>query len=320
MLKPFHAISELTTPFYKELHRVASRTDGVSGLPSGFTMLDRLTSGFHPGHLITVGGVTGAGKSAFALNILTHIAVRQGVPVLLFSSEMNDLDLTRRIVAGVCEIKIEKLRSGQLEPYEWAQLDKQMKLLQDKPLHIETTHQLYIEEVCATARRMVRTEGVQLIVVDYLQLMYYKVRMNDSRYVEINAIISQLKSLAMELAVPIIVLSQLNRNIEQREGSEGKRPVPSDLRDSGTIYSDSDEVIFIHRPEMFYQFKDDNGNDLRGKAEIIVAKQRDGHPADFLLDFRGSYPRFSDEEREEAAPQPPENPFKDSPTLPPVPF
>lgn len=296
MLKPFHSISELAIPFYGELHKAAERVDGIAGLPSGFTMLDRMTSGFHPGHLITIGGVTGAGKSAFALNILTHLAVRQGVPVLLFSSEMNDLDLTRRIVAGVCEIKIEKLRSGQLEPYEWAQLDKQIKLLQDKPLHIETTHQLYIENVCETARRLVRTEGVRLIVVDYLQLMYYKARMNDSRYVEINAIISQLKSLAMELAVPIIVLSQLNRNIEQREGSEGKRPVPSDLRDSGTIYSDSDEVIFIHRPEMFHQFKDDNGNDLRGKAEIIVAKQRDGRPADFLLDFRGSYLRFSDEE------------------------
>lgn len=303
MTEPINPIAELTNTFYDSLVRAASRTDGLSGLPSGFTMLDRMTAGFQPGHLITIGGITGVGKSAFALNVLTHLAVRQEVPVLLFSSEMNDLDLTRRIVADVCEIKIVKLRSGQLEPYEWAQLDKKINTLQDKPLYIEITHQLYIENVIDTARKMVQTKGVRLIVVDYLQLMYYKVRMNDSRYVEINAIISQLKSLAMELAVPIIVISQLNRNVEQREGSEGKRPVPSDLRDSGTIYSDSDEVIFLHRPEMFHRFKDDQGNDLRGKAEIIVQKQRDGSAGSFLVDFRGSYMRFSEEEKISSSPE-----------------
>lgn len=296
MLKPFHTITELATPFYDELHKVAARTDGVSGLPSGFTMLDKMTCGFQPGHLITIGGVAGMGKSAFALNILTHLAVEEGVPVLLFSSEMNDNDLMRRIVSNVCEINMERLRSGMLAPYEWAQLDKQMRLLQDKPLYIETTHQLYIEEVCATARKMVRTEGVRLIVVDYLQLMYYKARMNDSRYVEINAIISQLKSLAMELGVPIIVLSQLNRNVEQRDGLYGKEPIPSDLRDSGTIYSDSDEVLFIHRPEYYHIYKDDSGNDWRGKAEILVSKHRDGRVGDVILEFKGQYLRFENEE------------------------
>lgn len=296
MLKPFHSITDLATPFYDELHKAAERVDGITGLPSGFTRLDKITCGFQPGHLITIGGATSMGKSAFALNILTHLAVREGVPVLLFSSEMNDNDLMRRIVSNVCEIKMEKLRSGQLEPYEWAQLDKQIGLLQDKPLYIETTHQLYIEEVCATARKMVRDKSVRLIVVDYLQLMYYKVRMNDSRYVEINAIISQLKSLAMELGVPIIVLSQLNRNVEQREGSEGKRPVPSDLRDSGTIYSDSDEVIFLHRPEKFHQLMDDQRNDLRGKAEIIIHKHRDGPVGDVILEFKGQYMRFENED------------------------
>lgn len=296
MLKPFHSITELATPFYEGLHKAAERGDGITGLPSGFTQLDKITYGFQPGHLITIGGATGMGKSAFALNILTHLAVREGVPVLLFSSEMNDNDLMRRIVTNVCEIRMEKLRSGMLAPYEWAQLDKQMRLLQDKPLYIETTHQLYIEEVCATARKMVRTEGVQLIVVDYLQLMYYKVRMNDSRYVETNAIISQLKSLAMELAVPIIVLSQLNRNVEQRDGLYGKEPIPSDLRDSGTIYSDSDEVLFIHRPEYYHIYKDDNGNDWRGKAEILVSKHRDGRVGDVILEFKGQYLRFENEE------------------------
>lgn len=304
MLKPFRSITELAAPFYAELHKAAERVDGITGLPSGFTQLDKMTCGFHPGHLITIGGATGMGKSAFALNILTHLAVREGVPVLLFSSEMNDNDLMRRIVSNVCEIKMEKLRSGMLAPYEWAQLDKQMRLLQDKPLYIETTHQLYIEEVCATARKMVRTEGVRLIVVDYLQLMYYKVRMNDSRYVEINAIISQLKSLAMELGVPIIVLSQLNRNVEQRDGLYGKEPIPSDLRDSGTIYSDSDEVLFIHRPEYYHIYKDDSGNDWRGKAEILVSKHRDGRVGDVILEFKGQYMRFENEDAVIAIPLP----------------
>lgn len=296
MLKPFRSITELAAPFYAELHKAAERCDGITGLPSGFTQLDKMTNGFQPGHLITIGGVAGMGKSAFALNILTHLAVEEGVPVLLFSSEMNDNDLMRRIVTNVCEIRMEKLRSGMLAPYEWAQLDKQMRLLQDKPLYIEATHQLYIEEVCATARKMVRTEGVRLIVVDYLQLMYYKVRMNDSRYVEINAIISQLKSLAMELGVPIIVLSQLNRNVEQRDGLYGKEPIPSDLRDSGTIYSDSDEVLFIHRPEYYHIYKDDSGNDWRGRAEILISKHRDGRVGDVILEFKGQYLRFENEE------------------------
>lgn len=292
----YNTLSETIISLGRQLCRAASRTDGMSGLPSGFHKLDRMTCGFQPGHLITIGGITSVGKSAFALNILTHLAVRMDTPVLLFSSEMNSADITRRIASAYCEIKMDKLRSGQLEPYEWAQYDKKIRELQDKPLYIEATHQLYIEDVIDTAREMVREKGIQLIVVDYLQLMYYKVRMSESRYVEINAIISQLKSLAMELNVPIIVISQLNRNVEQREGMEGKRPVPSDLRDSGTIYSDSDEVIFIHRPEMFHQYKDEMGRDLRGKAEIIVQKQRDGYPGDDILTFEKQFVRFEEEE------------------------
>lgn len=296
MLNSFHTLSELSDSFYEELHKHAELVDGITGLPSGFTQLDKMTSGFQPGHLITIGGATAMGKSAFALNILTHLAVEENVPVLLFSSEMNDRDLMLRIASNVCEIKIEKLRSGQLAPYEWAQLDKNISKMYNKPLYIESTHQLYIENVCNLAQEMVQTKGVQLIVVDYLQLMYYKVRMNDSRYVEINAIISQLKSLAMELDVPIIVISQLNRNVEQRDGLYGKEPIPADLRDSGTIYSDSDEVFFIHRPEYYHFYKDDNGNDLRGKAEIIISKQRNGIVGDMILKFKGKYIKFENEE------------------------
>lgn len=262
----------------------AQCADFIHGVRTGYKQLDRGINGLQPCNLITIGGASRMGKSAFMLNILRHLAVDNNIPVLLFSSEMNDLGIGLRLASQESGIEIEKLSRGMLAPYEWGQLDKRTRKLSECPLYIESSHQLYIEDVINVARKAVKELGVKLIAVDYLQLMYYKARMSESRYVEVNAIISQLKSLSMELNIPVIVLSQLNNKIEQRD-SAWRRPMPSDLRDSGTIYSDSDVVIFLDRPELYHIYQDENGHDLRGMMRVEVSKNRNGYPFVFDLKF-----------------------------------
>ena len=248
------------------------------GIPTGYYQLDRVLGSLRPGNLITLGGLTSMGKSAFALNLLRNVSVNYEIPTLLFSAEMKTEDILKRLISIHCEIPYRKIDRAKLSEEEWEKWDEFCVL--NAPLYIENTHHLYIEDIERVAKEAVELYGIKLIVVDYLQMMYYKVKMNDSRYVEINSIICHLKSLAIELQVPIIVVSQLNRNIETRDNGvrnyDDKIPQLSDLRDSGTIGDDSDVVMFIHRPEYFHIFQDEQGNDLRGITKLIIVKNRNG--------------------------------------------
>lgn len=279
-------IAELIPEAYEKIIKSASLGNGISGIPSGFASLDKLTSGWQNGELIAIGGRPGMGKTAFILSILKQMTVDNHVPAMLFSLEMNERQITNRLISCVCEIPCEKIKNGQLAPYEWGQLDYKLKELYNAPLYIDTPAALTIEELCQKAANAVKEHGVKLIVIDYLQLLYQKIGYTESRYIELNYFTRRLKSLAKELDIPIIITSQLNRETEKRGGLNSSRPQLSDLRDSGTICDDSDIVCFIHRPEYYHIYQDEQGNDLHGIAECYIAKHRNGPLGKVLLHFQ----------------------------------
>ena len=309
--KDYQQIDSVITEAYEMLHKAAERTDGMSGIASGFHALDRMTSGWQNSDLVILAARPAMGKTAFALSMAKNIAVDQNIPVALFSLEMSNVQLINRVIVNTCEIKGEKIKSGQLEDYEWAQLDNKIKDLIGKPMFVDDTPSLSVFELRTKARRLVKEHGVKLIMIDYLQLMNASGMSFGSRQEEVSTISRSLKGLAKELNIPILALSQLNRGVENRPGGENtldsKRPQLSDLRESGAIEQDADMVIFIHRPDYYRLFKDENGNDLRGKAVIIIAKHRNGAVGDVLLTFKGQYARFENPDEETATPLPGED-------------
>ena len=309
--KDYQQIDSVITEAYEMLHKAAERTDGMSGIASGFHALDRMTSGWQNSDLVILAARPAMGKTAFALSMAKNIAVDQNIPVALFSLEMSNVQLINRVIVNTCEIKGEKIKSGQLEDYEWAQLDNKIKDLIGKPMFVDDTPSLSVFELRTKARRLVKEHGVKLIMIDYLQLMNASGMSFGSRQEEVSTISRSLKGLAKELNIPILALSQLNRGVENRPGGENtldsKRPQLSDLRESGAIEQDADMVIFIHRPEYYHLYKDENGNDLRGKAVIIIAKHRNGAVGDVLLTFQGQYARFENPDEETATPLPGED-------------
>ena len=292
MKKDYTQINPVIKEAYDMLQKAAARTDGLSGLPSGFHQLDKMTSGWQNSDLVIIAARPAMGKTAFVLSMAKNIAVDQKVPVALFSLEMSNVQLVNRLIVNVCEISGEKIRSGQLAPYEWGQLDYKIKDLYDAPLYVDDTPSLSVFELRTKARRLVREHGVKVIIIDYLQLMNANGMSFGSRQEEVSTISRSLKGLAKELNIPIIALSQLNRGVENREGVDGKRPQLSDLRESGAIEQDADMVCFIHRPEYYKIYQDEKGNDLHGMAEIIIAKHRNGAVGDVLLRFRSEFARF----------------------------
>ena len=309
--KDYQQIDSVITEAYEMLHKAAERTDGMSGIASGFHALDRMTSGWQNSDLVILAARPAMGKTAFALSMAKNIAVDQNIPVALFSLEMSNVQLINRVIVNTCEIKGEKIKSGQLEDYEWAQLDNKIKDLIGKPMFVDDTPSLSVFELRTKARRLVKEHGVKLIMIDYLQLMNASGMSFGSRQEEVSTISRSLKGLAKEFNIPILALSQLNRGVENRPGGENtldsKRPQLSDLRESGAIEQDADMVIFIHRPEYYHLYKDENGNDLRGKAVIIIAKHRNGAVGDVLLTFKGQYARFENPDEETATPLPGED-------------
>ena len=309
--KDYQQIDSVITEAYEMLHKAAERTDGMSGIASGFHALDRMTSGWQNSDLVILAARPAMGKTAFALSMAKNIAVDQNIPVALFSLEMSNVQLINRVIVNTCEIKGEKIKSGQLEDYEWAQLDNKIKDLIGKPMFVDDTPSLSVFELRTKARRLVKEHGVKLIMIDYLQLMNASGMSFGSRQEEVSTISRSLKGLAKELNIPILALSQLNRGVENRPGGENtldsKRPQLSELRESGAIEQDADMVIFIHRPEYYHLYKDENGNDLRGKAVIIIAKHRNGAVGDVLLTFKGQYARFENPDEETATPLPGED-------------
>ena len=304
MKKDYTQINPVIDEAYKLIQKAAARTDGLSGLESGFTKLDKMTSGWQNSDLIIIAARPAMGKTAFVLSMAKNIAVDYRNPVALFSLEMSNVQLVNRLIANVCEIESGKIKSGQLANYEWQQLDYKLKNLMDAPLYVDDTPSLSVFELRTKARRLVREHGVRIIIIDYLQLMNASGMAFGSRQEEVSTISRSLKGLAKELNIPIIALSQLNRGVESREGIDGKRPQLSDLRESGAIEQDADMVCFIHRPEYYKIYQDDRGNDLRGMAEIVIAKHRNGAVGEVLLRFKGEFTRFSNPEDDMVIPMP----------------
>ncbi len=278
------------------IQKASSNSTGLTGIPSGFTKLDDMTSGWQKSDLVIIAGRPAMGKTSFALSIAKNVAVDYREPVAFFSLEMNNVQLVDRLISNVCEIEGKKIMNGQLARDEWERLDKRITKLQGAPLYIDDTPGMSIFELRTKARRLVREKGVKLIMIDYLQLMNASGARFGNRQEEVSTISRSLKGLAKELDIPVIALSQLNRTVENREGLEGKRPQLSDLRESGAIEQDADMVLFVHRPEYYHLYEDEKGNDLRGKAQIIIAKHRKGATGDVLLSFQGQYTRFANPE------------------------
>lgn len=264
----------------------------LSGVPSGFTALDRVTNGWQSSDLIIIAARPGMGKTAFVLTMARNIAVDFKRPIAFFSLEMSAIQLVTRLISAETMLPAEKLKKGTLENHEWHQLHAKIKNLEDAKLLIDDTPALTIFELRAKCRRLKAQYDIQLAVVDYLQLMSGGGENKGNREQEISNISRSLKSLAKELNIPIIAISQLSRAVETRGGS--KKPILSDLRESGAIEQDADMVLFIYRPEYYKLTVDDEGNSLAGIAEISIAKHRNGKLADIKLRFIDQYARFMD--------------------------
>lgn len=257
----------------KQVEAARNRKTGITGVPSGFTELDRLTSGWQSSDLIILAARPSMGKTALALTLARNAAIDFKVPVAVFSLEMSNLQLAQRLIASETELGMEKLRKGQLQDYEFEQLTAKVTSLSDAPIFIDDTAALSVFELRAKARRLKENHNIQMIMIDYLQLMTSgNESRGGNREQEISSISRALKSLAKELNVPIIALSQLSRAVEQRGGA--KRPQLSDLRESGAIEQDADMVLFVYRPE--YYGAEGAGDAPPDTAEVIIAKHRNG--------------------------------------------
>lgn len=275
----------------KVLRRAIQRIDSlfhnknaVTGLSTGFTDLDEMTSGLHPGDLVIVAGRPSMGKTTFAINIVEHVAIKTQKPVLFFSLEMPSDQIVIRMLSSLGQIIQSNLRTGHLSADDWVRVTSSVSLLTETKLFIDETPGISPTEMRARARRVVREHGeIGLIVVDYLQLMQVPGN-KENRTSEISEISRSLKLLAKELSVPVIALSQLNRELEHRPN---KRPIMSDLRESGAIEQDADLIAFVYRDEVYNKESED-----KGKAEIIIGKQRNGPIGTVSLSFQGQYCRF----------------------------
>ena len=267
-----------------------AREDGLSGVPSGYTGIDKVTFGWQPADLIILAARPSVGKTAFVLTMARNMAVDHNIPVGVFSLEMPDTQLVTRIMVSETGLPSEKLRGAKkMSQDEWNQLHNGLNRLSSSPLWIDDTPSLSIYEFRSKARRLVQKQGVKLIIIDYLQLMAGPPELKGMREQEVAAISRSLKSIAKELDVPIIALSQLNRSVETRGGN--KRPQLSDLRESGAIEQDADIVMFIHRPE-FVGTQEEGG--FPGETDLIIAKHRNGEVCDVKMRFLASEVKFVD--------------------------
>ena len=282
---------------FRRMEKAAKNTGSISGIPSGFHALDKITSGWQTPDLVIIAARPAMGKTAFVLSMAKHIAIDREIPTAVFSLEMSNVQLVNRLIMNVCELEGDKIKTGKLNKADSLKLNTKINIMKGKPLYLDDTPSLSIFELRSKARKLVREHGVKIIIIDYLQLMNAQGTSFGSREQEVSIISRGLKGLAKELDIPIIALSQLNRGVEARQGVEGKTPQLADLRESGAIEQDADLVCFIHRPEYYHLYNDDKtGKDLRGLAQIIVAKHRNGATDSIWLRFRGKYAKFQNEE------------------------
>ena len=285
----FQHINPLLTQVVERIQELHDRDNpsDITGVPSGFIDLDQKTSGMQPGDLIIVAARPSMGKTAFALNIAEYVAVEAGLPVAVFSMEMGGTQLAMRMLASIGRLDSHRVRTGRLNDDEWSRLSFALGKLHEKPLYIDETGGLNPIDLRARARRLARQYGgkLGLIVIDYLQLMVgSRASSSENRATEVSEISRSLKSLAKELEVPVIALSQLSRKVEERND---KRPMMSDLRESGAIEQDADVILMLYRDEYYKPDTQD-----KGVSEVIIGKQRNGPTGTVRLAFLGEYTRF----------------------------
>lgn len=284
----FSSVQEILPGVLNRIDELYQRDNqnGVTGISTGFEDLDNFTSGFQPGDLIIVAGRPSMGKTAFSINIAENIALGSKLPIAIFSMEMGSAQLVTRMIGSIGRLDQQRMRNGSLEDEDWVRLTTAVGKLNDAPIYIDEGAGLSAFELRARARRLQRQTGqLGLIVVDYIQLMASSSdKANENRATEISEISRSLKSLAKELNVPVVALSQLNRSVEQRQD---KRPVMSDLRESGAIEQDADLILFIYRDEVY-----NKDTEQKGTAEIIISKQRNGPIGTVRLTFLGEHTRF----------------------------
>ena len=293
-------IYPVITEAFERMRKASANEGNISGIPSGFNELDKITSGWQKSDLVIIAARPAMGKTAFVLSMAKNIAVDFNIPVAIFSLEMSNVQLINRLIMNVCEIEGDKIKNGRLSKQEWNKLETKVNDLMGAPIYIDDTPGLSVFELQSKARKLVREKKVELIIIDYLQLMNANGANFGSREQEVSIISRRLKWIAKELDIPVIALSQLNRNLEKRDSSnsnvEGKKPQLSDLRESGAIEQDADMVCFIHRPEYYRIYNDDKtGKDLRGLGQIIVAKHRNGATDEVWMRFIGKYAKFQNE-------------------------
>jgi len=276
-------MKEIKDTIYNSVKRIQETTpDHLIGLSTGFERLDEVLGGLVEGTLVTIGGRTCMGKTAFAFNLLRNISIENNIPSLYISLESTEQLCTNMLIACTLNIKYRGLLNGQLVAEEWEKLDKGLPRIVNAPVYLDTKSTYTIDDICKTVEEAVQEYQVKVVFIDYLQLIFAKTGFTENRYLELNYITRKLKALAKEFNITIVLLSQLNRNAEGEKRLD-HRPVLTDLRDSGTICDDSDVVCFVHRPEYFHIYDDEKGNDMRNKALIIVAKNRLGYTGEAVL-------------------------------------
>jgi replicative DNA helicase len=289
----YESMGSLASKTLKMLEELKNKKDGLTGVPTGFTELDRLTSGWQPSDMVILAARPGMGKTSFVLALAKNAAMDFQKPVAVFSLEMSNVQLVQRLISMEAEISGSKMRNGKLEEYEWQQLQSAIEKMSEVPIFIDDTPGINIFELRAKCRRLKMQHDIQMVIIDYLQLMSGGgENQKGNREQEISAISRALKGMAKELNIPVIALSQLSRAVETRGGA--KRPQLSDLRESGAIEQDADMVSFIYRPEYYQILEDEEGQSLKGVAEIIIAKNRHGATKTVKLRFVDEFAKFAD--------------------------
>ncbi|SDM21149.1 replicative DNA helicase [Catalinimonas alkaloidigena] len=292
--KNFSRMTDLMREAIEELNAKKNHKDGLTGVASGFSGLDRVTSGWQRSDLVILAARPAMGKTAFVISAARNAAVEFGHGVAIFSLEMSSIQLVNRLISAEAELESEKIKKGNLAEYEWQQLHSRIGRLSEAPIFIDDTPALSVLELRAKCRRLKAQHDIQMVIIDYLQLMTGDTSSRGNREQEIASISRALKNLAKELNVPVIALSQLSRAVETRGGD--KRPQLSDLRESGSIEQDADMVLFLYRPEYYGITEDEEGRPLNGLGEVIIAKHRNGSLENVYLRFIGKYTKFMDPE------------------------
>jgi replicative DNA helicase len=281
----YKPLSELMQPTLDEMESIESRGAGLSGVPTGFAELDDLTNGLHPGQMVIVAARPGAGKSTLALDLARSASIRNGLTSAIFSLEMSQIEITMRLLSAEASVALGHIRGGKMTEQDWSRVSTKMGQVSEAPMFIDDSPNLTMMEIRAKARRLKQRHDLKLVVIDYIQLMTSGKKV-ESRQLEVSEFSRQLKLLAKELEVPVVALSQLNRGPEQRTD---KKPMLSDLRESGSLEQDADMVVLLHRPDLY-----DKESERAGEADFIVAKHRNGPTKDITVAFQGHYSRFTD--------------------------